>query len=353
MSELEFKAGTWVEQLPEIRVPAATLIGNPSRFTNIYVNQTETILLDEETIVPQEATIRIRHGTSKSLRDYTIDPTEARQAGVRAYLRFAMERTVDGPVLKIGNRLIYDARQVYNGNLAHLVGHHLARLGYVKVKLGIGSEDCIVVLEKKSPKISHALFDMIGYETCETNRPVEGNLLEVDVKRYEPYQLACYVPQVEPAGLKPGGEEKIFISRRSSRRLINEKEICQMVEERGYKTFYFEAIPLESQWSLVRDARSIVSIHGAALGYLCCKGRGGKASDYGLLEIFSPGLVGDIFRKTTAAVGGRWIGCRGRITSDFVKQVDKSENFRTAEAKDFFLHPEALERAFSGFDTLS
>jgi len=92
----------------------------------------------------------------------------------------------------------------YNGNLAHLIGHHLARLGYVKEKPGIDVKDCIVVLEKKSPKISHALFDMIGYETCETNRPVEGNIMEIDVKRYEPYQLARYVPQAEPKGLNPG-----------------------------------------------------------------------------------------------------------------------------------------------------
>ena len=182
MNEPEFEAGTWAEQLPEIRVPATKMIGNPSRFTNIYVRKTETILLDEEIILPQVATIRIQRGTSKSLHDYTSDSTEARQGGVGACLRLAVERAFDGPVLKLGSRLIYDARWSYNGNLAHLIGHHLARLGYVKEKLGIDTKDCIVVLEKKSPKISHALFDMIGYETCETNRSVDGNIMEIDVQ---------------------------------------------------------------------------------------------------------------------------------------------------------------------------
>jgi hypothetical protein len=342
------EAGAWTERLPAIPVPASCMIGNPSRFTNIYIPQAETILLEEGAIESQDITLRVRHGLTKTLHDYTSDTNEARQGGIGAFLRVTAERAFDGPVLKMGRRLVYDARWAYNGNLAHLVGHHLGRLGYAKAKLGIGRQDCIVILEKNSPKISHALFSMLGYETYETNRAVEAMILEVDVKRYEPYLLAPYVAYVEPEGMPPGGETHIFISRRSSRRLINEREIVEIAEARGFRTYYFEAIPLEKQWSLVRDAHSIVSIHGAALGYLCTKGMpAGAAPSCSLLEIFSPGLVADIFRKTIAAVGGRWVGCRGRLTSDFVKYVDERKNFRTQEAKDFYLHPEALDRAFT------
>lgn len=179
----------------------------------------------------------------------------------------------------------------------------------------------------------------------ETNRPVRSNILDVDVKRYDLYHIAPYAANLEPAGLQPGGVEKLFISRRSSRRLSNEKEILAIAEALGYTTCYFEDIPLRQQWTLARDARSIIAIHGAALGFLGTKGKPKSAPSYQLLEILSPGLVADVFRKTSAVLGGRWMGCRGRLSSDFVKHVEESANFRCKEGADSYIHPDAFERA--------
>lgn len=341
----EIATGTWTEKLPELRVPQAVMIGNPSRFTNIYIRQPEHILLAEEILPEQSVEIRVFEGSTKSLHDYASDPKQAREGSLGAQLRTRLEMFRDGPVKQLGQRLVYDARFVYNGNLAHLVGHHLARLGYAKDKLGVGVDDVLVILEKNSPGISHRIFEMVGYETCETNRVVSANVLEVDIDRYESYRITPYVAQVEPTGIPTSAREKVFISRKSSRCLTNEAEIIEVLEGHGYSTHYFESIPLKEQWSIVRDAGSIVSIHGAALGYLC--GKGSAGSDYTLLEIMSPGLVADIFRKTTAALGGRYICCRGQLSSEFVKTVDESENYRTMEAADFYLHPDALERALA------
>ncbi len=341
----EITTGTWPETLPELRVPQALMIGNPSRFTNIYIRQPEHILLPEEVLPEQEVCIRLFEGTTKSLHDYASDPYQAREGSFGAKLRTRLETHRDGPVYQMSDKLVYDARFVYNGNLAHLVGHHLARLGYAKHKLGLGADDVIVVLEKNSPGISHRIFDMVGYETIETNRAVAANVLEVDIDRYESYRITPYVSLLEPGTVKPSSREKVFISRKSSRCLTNEAELIEVLEGQGYSTHYFESIPLEEQWATVRDASSIVSIHGAALGYLCSKGLNGD--DYSLVEIMSPGLVADIFRKTTAALGGRYIACRGQLSSEFVKHVDESEDFRSQEAADFVLHPDALERALT------
>ena len=75
------------EVLPEVKVPPATLVANPSRFTNIYERRVETILLDEETIPSQVATTRLASGRTKSLFDYTNDPQEAREGSFAATVR--------------------------------------------------------------------------------------------------------------------------------------------------------------------------------------------------------------------------------------------------------------------------
>jgi len=55
--------------------------------------------------------------------------------------------------------------------------------------------------------------------------------------------------------------------------------------------------------------------------------------------------VADIFRKTTAVVGGKWMCCRGKITSAFVAAVEESENLKAMDAADFELHPDTFRRA--------
>lgn len=335
----------WSQVLPEIVVPPATMIASSTRFTNIYTPAPETILLDEERLPPQPSTVVLRRGQTRSL-------LEQRAAGRKAALRHVVERLRQGPVLDLGERIVYDARWIYSDNLAHLMGSHLGNLSLIKHVAGIGSKDCVVVLEKNSSRMTHNLFHLIGYETVETNRPVAGNVVEVEFNHDVAYHLIPNVPLLAPPDLKPGKAEKIFISRRSSRRIRNEAEVIAIVRERGYETCYFEDIPMAEQWALVRDARSIVAVHGAALGYLNTK-PGTPGRDYTLLEIFSPGLVVDCHRKATAVIGGQWVGCRGRITSDFTKAVDESQDFKSLASIDFHVDPKALERAFVELDKLT
>jgi len=331
-------ANGWAEQMGEIRVPAAKLFSHPTLLSNIYSASIETVLLDPETVPGATANLRIEHRTTKSLHGY-------RDVGRRAGARTWIERVSAGSERDFHERLVYDARWTDNANVAHIFHRHLAVLGLAKKRLGVGGDDCLILLEKKSARFSHDLFRLAGYETFETNLPVRANLLLVDFDFRAPYHLLPFVATLEPANLNAGLPRKIFISRRGTRRLTNEASIVALLREHGFQTVYFEGMPLAEQWSIARYATSIVAIHGAALGFLATKGAAPLAS-FELLEFFSPGLVVDCFRKYSAILGGAWTGCRGRLTPEFLRCLEGPAP-KAMEGANFELDPRTIERALA------
>ena len=329
----------WTEKLPEVHVPAGAMFCHPSRLTNIYARSVETVMLDPETLPAQEAAVHIVHATTRSVPQY-------RNVGRRGKARTFIERLSRGKQLDFSERLVYDARWIDNANIAHLFQYHLASLGFATKRLGIRNDQCLVLLEKKSPKFSHELFRMVGYETFETNLPVHANLLRFDINANVPYHLLPFVGELDPGKLDASLPKKIFISRRGSRRLLNESDIVALMTERGFQTVYFEEISLADQWSITRHARSIVAIHGAALGYVATKSAA-TPSSFDLLELFSPGLVADCFRKYTAVLGGTWTGCRGKLTPEFLRCVEEGSDPKAMEAEHFELDTSSIERAFA------
>lgn len=335
---------TWADTLPAIHVPAATMVGSASRFSNIYAPAIETILLDAERLKEQPATVTVRHTQTRSF-------LEQRAAGRKAALAALREKWTEGAVMRVGERIVYDARWIFNGNLAHLIGNHLGNLAHIKSRTGLGRDQVTVILEKNASSLAHKLMRLIGYETIETNRPVEGNIAAVAFDHDVSYHLIPNISSLEPPGLKPGSVDKIFISRKTSRRILNEPDIVAITREHGFETVYFEDVPFAEQWGVVRDAKHIVSVHGAALGYINTKvGRPGAR--FKLLEVFSPGLVCDCYRKSTAVIGGQWVGCRGRVTSEFMRHVEEGDDIKSMDAADFHLDPKALEKAFVEIEKL-
>ena len=330
---------SWAERLPAVNVPPGLMVCHPSRFTNIYVPTLETLLLDAEALPAQEAAIRIEHDKTVSLPQY-------RNVGRRGKARTFLERASRGRQLDLSERLVYDARWIDNANIAHLFQYHLAALGLAKRRLGVSGVQCLVLLENKSPRFTHGLFNLLGYETCETNLPVQANLLRFGRNVDVPYHLLPFVGELEPPGLDASLAKKIFISRRGTRRLINESNVIALMAEHGYQTVYFEDISLIEQWSITRHATSIAAIHGAALGYLATKSAP-QAPGFKLLELFSPGLVVDCFRKYTAVFGGSWIGCRGKLTPQFVRCVEEGPDHKAMEGAHFELDTRTIERALS------
>jgi Glycosyltransferase 61 len=258
------------------------------------------------------------------------------------------ETLSSGKVLDLGQRVIYDARWLFNGNLAHLLQSHIATLGFFKARLGIQPGECLVILENNAPDIARRLFALMGYETLETHRAVRATsvaLLEQDMGN--PFQLLPFASVIEPLTVGKQTQKRIFISRRSTRRISNEAEIADITAGFGYAKVYLEDLSLEDQFGLMRTAESIVAIHGAALGHLCMRSVDRGSPPVELVEVFSPGLVTDVFRKYVAATGGTWRGCRGTINSRYVRMVSESANSKSLAFEDFEVDPRALETCLS------
>jgi capsular polysaccharide biosynthesis protein len=166
-------------------------------------------------------------------------------------------------------------------------------------------------------------FQTLDIPVVCTDRPVIGNLIKTGdsvqgaFEGWYPdlFQDLPFKGQVE------GTPEKVFLCRRGQRRLLNEDSINGFLEQYGFKRVYFEDIPIGEQWSWLRNAKSVVAIHGAGMAGLLFSRPGVK-----VVELFHPGFVNDIYRNMTAALAGSWCGVTGKITKDTIRKLDYTGN---------------------------
>jgi capsular polysaccharide biosynthesis protein len=274
--------------------------------------------------------------------------TTGRPVSLRCRITERLEQFSHGKVLDLGQRLIYDARWLPTDNVAHVLQHHVSALGLVADKIGLRPADCLIVLEKNAPALGRNIFRMLGFDTLLTHRPVRASLVTVTLPvMFEPYRLLPFASVLAPAGIKSATTTKVYIPRRQSRRITNQDDIDRIAADAGFEKVYFEDLTLEDQFSLMRSSATVLGIHGAALGHLCMRSPSVGSPPLRLVEILSPGLVVDIYRKAVAALHGQWRGICGTIDSRFVQAVEESKNPKSAAFRDFHLDPEALRACLS------
>ncbi|OYY92904.1 MAG: hypothetical protein B7Y41_14210 [Hydrogenophilales bacterium 28-61-23] len=319
-------------------MPETLLYCHPTRLANIYQPSIERVFLPSASIEPDQAKVSIQ-------KSMTPAYTDMANCGLGGRLRTTRERFSRRPRRELGERLIYDARRSYNNNIAHLIHEHMVLLGYVRQKLGFDHNDIIVILDNNAPLLSTDFFREINYETYLTNLEVSGNLLSIDIE--ETRYLLPYVANIPLTGFIDSTPEKIFISRSGTRRLLNEPRVASMLAEHGYERFFFEQLSLREQWSITRNASSIVAIHGAALGMLAFQAFNNRSAKAHVVELFTPGLVADVFRKYMAILGGSWSGCRGKPTPELIKDLESETKFKRHAFSDFELDPKVIELAIT------
>ena len=187
------------------------------------------------------------------------------------------------------------------------------------------------------------VFSLVGYDVVKTDLEVEANLIEVSVEQF--FHLLTHVRHLDIGSWVSGCPRKVFISRRGSRRLTNEAEIEASLRAEGFEKVYFENIPILEQWSIMRDATDIIAIHGAALGGLAFQAAREDGLQARLIELFGAGFVVNPFRKFMAVLGGEWVGCRGKITPEVVRDIDEPGRAKSHAFDDFELSFEAIETA--------
>ena len=139
---------------------------------------------------------------------------------------------------------------------------------------------------------------------------------------------------VEFKGYNPNTPERVFIPRRGNRSLINNDEVKAFLEQKGFTTYYFEDLTPSEEWSIVRNAKVIVAVHGAACSNFIFNRLGLETPDrpgsgLRLLEIFSPAFVLSGYRNVAHLMNGKWCAVRGQITPEMVKGVDFSNKPRS------------------------
>ncbi len=328
-------------RVPAIRVPSSVMFAHPSRMVDAWVPAVEHILLPAFTI--PECTIGLnltRHGET-----FEKLPSQAHLGSVAKFkrgIRLSLARF--SPSKTVADRFILDCRGKDTNNIAHIIHDVLLRIESIRKLIRnteLGERGIAVVLPKRASLLARQAFDFLQIPVLITDGPVKGDIVEI-LKDGKPFQDVVYgllplLSEMPILGYAENTPQKVFISRKDTRRIINEEEVEEYLSSLGYQKLYFDELPFNEQWSIGRNATDIVAIHGAALGSLAFNRRhlaskpenGGQA--FRLTELFSAAFVVDPFRRYAAALGGSWAGVRGQISPEIVKDLDYGKNiFRHA-----------------------
>lgn len=323
----------------ELLVEQSLVISYPSHLYNTYEPGPEYIIQPVLRIPESTITITVRSETAHCRISQSKSPT-------RDKLRALIFSPRQISPYSLGSSFFYDARNIYNNNIAHLIQHHAAVLGFIREQLGLGSNAVTIILEKDPPALACHVFKLLGYDIISTNASVTGTRISVDADDSNFFHLLPSCGSLELNTWVVDTPKSIFISRRKTRRLKNEDELIEQLASFGFKTLYFEDLSIIEQWSAVRSADEIVAIHGAALGSLAFKACGGQL-DFHLVELFGSGFIVNPFRKYCAVLSpdSTWIGCRGRLEPSIIRDIDIPGREKSHAFDSFEVTPEVVKSA--------
>jgi Glycosyltransferase 61 len=347
--EIELKVNA-----PGFDIPESMLFGHRTRMLDSWTPEVERIVKPAMKIDPGEIVIRVTRGNTG---DFAVQPRTRNPARM-----LRRRRTLSMP-----DKYIFDSRYDTDGNIAHQV-HHLANLVLLakrELKAALGGDVEIHFILRSNPaRFTLELHRLLGIPVITTDARVEGKVVHFSLS-----QVATHVDGGVMGGAKAtdsllpeifdgyqhlmgdrGTPEKIFVTRRGTRSLINEAEIAQLLESRGFEKVYFEGIPVAEQLRLMGNAREIVAIHGAALAFLVFNRNGlarpqGELGGLRLIQLFPAGYNISLFRRHAAVMNAHWCAVRGQVTSDVIRDLDERNLPRSHEKSPFRVDPMSLNMA--------
>jgi capsular polysaccharide biosynthesis protein len=292
---------------PPITVAASKMFTYPTRLANAWKPDIMEINLPEYQLNSSDIEISIRQESTRTL------PNSSNIYG-KIYRKLVAPMQIDG-------EYILDSRYEIDGNIAHIMTGVAPRL-LAAQKI---CDRVTLVLRSRATDMAKNIYKLLGASILCTDKDINGKLILADYQSQGAYD-ACYnalFGELTFEGFNPQTPEKVFISRKGTRSLINESEVEQSLQAYGFKKYYFEDIPISEQWSVARNAKVIVGMHGAALSNLVFNRNKVK-----LIELFHPGYVIDMYRNMANAVGGTWCGVSGQITKDVIGKLDFKQEAR-------------------------
>jgi hypothetical protein len=320
---------------PGCTFDATLMFAYPTRIADTFNPSVERIYLPELHIPSLDITIRVTPGNTGTGKRIS--------AKRKLYNRF-LKPGIDGETIDYSGKFIFDARFDTDQNPAHVIDNIMLPLLYAKQELSkhLGEEAIIhVVLRKTASNFARQAYSTINIPMIFTDGNVYGNMVEVLPTRAElsavipeSFILADTIPHtldVKINGYIDNTPERVFIPRRGNRRLINNDEVVSFLEKKGFTTCYFEDLTPSEEWSITRNAKAVIAVHGAACSHikfnrLGLNSRDVSGSGVKMIELFSPAFTLSGHRYVSGALNGRWCAVRGQITPEVVRALDFNGN---------------------------
>jgi len=327
--------------LKKITVPSTVMITPRSYQADRIIAKTDIVITPETNYAEQSITVILSDADS-------VCETDHRKKSILA--RFNKE-----PDIVIEDVLLFDCRFNSPNNWAQFQLYHLVSFYFCIDSMDIKPNNVKLVLPKNINKNIVELLDLLGQEYLITDATIQAKFLTFDrskildlvpVRRQliEKYALNS-LTNIDESNIPIMGD-KFFISRRDTRALINEDEVSEYLNKLGYKTIYAEDFTATEQHFLFRNAKSIITIHGAALGPLAYTPLNSQLDH--VIELMPVGHTVYPFRDTCYFNGIYWIGVRGKIKESYIKHIyDLKKPFLKYSLDSFAIDILSLEQALT------
>jgi hypothetical protein len=300
----------------------AMMFTYPSRIASLYAPQVERVFLPEKHVPDLDVSVQIKTGNTGLSQDRTL------KQKISTTFTKRLGKSISH---NMADYFIFDARFDTDKNLAHVVDNIMLPVLYAQRVLSekLNKEIKIhVILKKGASPLAKEAYDVVGIPTICTDGNVYGNI--VTVSTHEMFGAIPEVFDVKIKNFNPDTPERVFIPRRGNRRLINNEEVVNFLEKKGFVTYYFEDLTPSEEWSITRNAKVMIALHGAACSHLAFNQVGlQKSSSPGsgvrIIEIFSPCFVLSAKRHLATLLNGKWCAVRGQITPQALRELDFNE----------------------------
>lgn len=313
--------------VPSYIIEPSMMFAYPTYLSNVYRSAIEHIYLPK--IDEPSLDVRVKVVTGY---------TQARLANsLKQKIYCNLPKAIHNPEpLDHANQFIFDTRYDLDHHIGHLIDNVLTPLLFARKVLSEHFNQDIqisAVLRKNTSNLSRQVYHTLGINIICTDDQVYGDVVTVHAEH--PIANARQeIFNIEFKDYKPDTPERVFISRRGNRSLINNDAVEAFLKQKGFTTYYFEDLTPSEEWSIVRNAKVIVAVHGAACSNFIFNQSGIKSLDrpgsgIRLLEIFSPAFVLPGYRNTAHFTNGKWCAVRGQITPETLKELDFSNKPRS------------------------
>ncbi|MFP5268838.1 glycosyltransferase family 61 protein [Coleofasciculus sp.] len=316
---------------PSIKVKESKIFTYPTRLVTFLQPEIMTHHLPAYQCDSKEIELTVHHGSTADI---------GVKMGGRLYKKIYRKLA---PELKIDEEYIHDTRYEVDGNMAHVLTHILPKLlitrdVYPKTTVILGQS-----IGDRRPSIGKQIYESMGFSVICTNKKVYGKHILINVlsngNNLNGFQscLGLYEDifnKLDIQGYTSETPDRVFISRKKTRNLINEHEVEHTLKQYKFKKFYFEDLSISEQLSIARNAKVVVGLHGAAISTLIF-----NRNQVKVIELFNPGFIPQSFRKMINAVGGTWCGVTGQMSDSVFKDL----NLKPFQARKYSLSPTIID----------